>query len=311
VAASCSPGRAAEAPADAVSRQRRIALATGARYPKLPPDERLILPALSRLGISAEPAVWDEAGVEWAAFDAVVIRSCWDYHLKAEAFLSWLERLERLCVPVLNRPGLLRWNADKRYLLDLAARGLPIVPTHVLPRGTLGARGALLRALDQLGADDAVVKPAVSASAHGTWRTSRATAADDGARLAALLTQRDVLVQPFVSAVAQSGEWSVICFGGAPSHAVLKRPAPGDWRVQGELGGTAESRPAPAPLLSRAARVLEAAGAEASVYARVDGCVLDDTFVLMELELIEPQLYLDLEPAAPDRFARAIVEALD
>ena len=294
-----------------MSRRRRIALATGARYPKLPPDERLILPALGRLGISAEPAVWDEPGVEWGAFDAVLIRSCWDYHLKAEAFLSWLDRLERVGVPVLNPPGLLRWNADKRYLLDLAARGVPIVPTHVLPRGAPDAGGALLRTLDQLGADEAVVKPAVSASAHGTWRTSRATAVDDGARLAALLTQGDVLVQPFVSAVAQTGEWSVICFGGAPSHAVLKRPAPGDWRVQGELGGTAEPRPAPAPLLSQAARVLEAAGAEASAYARVDGCVLDDTFVLMELELIEPQLYLDLEPAAPDRFARAIVEALD
>jgi hypothetical protein len=153
-----------------VSRRRRIALATGARYPKLPPDERLILPALGLLGISAEPAVWDEAGVEWGAFDAVLIRSCWDYHLKAEAFLSWLDRLEQLGVPVLNPPGLLRWNADKRYLLDLAARGVPIVPTHVLPRSAPDAGEALLRTLYQLAATAAIFNPADSPSPHGTWR---------------------------------------------------------------------------------------------------------------------------------------------
>ncbi len=291
--------------------RRRIALATSARYPELPADERLAVPALARLGVTAEPVVWDDAGSGWSAFDAVVIRSCWDYHLKVADFFAWLGRLERLGLPVLNPPPLVRWNADKRYLLTLAERGVAIVPTRVLSRGAPDPREALLRALDGLEADEAVVKPAVSASAHGTWRTSRAAAPADAGRLEALVAVGDVLVQPFVPAVTGAGEWSVLCFGGRPSHAVLKRPAPGDWRVQGELGGTAELGTAPAVALRQARRVLEAAGAGTAAYARVDGCVIDNGFILMELELIEPQLYLDLAPHAPDRFARAIVEALD
>jgi len=289
----------------------RIALATSARYPGLPADERLAVPALARLGVSAEPVVWDDARAAWGTFDAVVVRSCWDYHLKAAEFLGWLARLEGLGMPVLNPPPLLRWNADKRYLFSLAERGVAIVPTRVVPRGAPEAREALLRALDELAADEAVVKPAVSASAHGTWRTSRAAAAADARRLEALVAAGDVLVQPFVRAVTDAGEWSVLCFGGRPSHTVLKRPAPGDWRVQGELGGTAELGTAPALVLEQARRVLEAAGAGEAAYARVDGCVIDGGFVLMELELIEPQLYLALEPNAPDRLARAVMEALD
>jgi glutathione synthase/RimK-type ligase-like ATP-grasp enzyme len=290
---------------------RRIALATGAQYPDLPAEERLAIPALAALGITAEPVVWDADGAGWGAFDAVVIRSCWDYHLKVDSFLAWLDRLGRLGVPVLNPPSLVRWNSDKRYLIELAGRGVAIVPTRVVERGVKDAGAALVRALDELGAEQAVVKPAVSASAHGTWRTSRARAAADATAFGALVAGGDVLVQPFVPGVAAAGEWSVVCFGGTPSHTVLKRPAPGDWRVQGELGGTAEALAMPAELLAQARAVLDAAGAAGAAYARVDGCVLDGRFVLMELELIEPQLYLTMDAEAPARFARAVVEALD
>ena len=269
-----------------------------------------MIPALARLGADAVPIVWDAAAAPWAAFDAVVVRSCWDYHLKVDAFLAWLDRLDRLGIPVLNPTALIRWNADKRYLLELAARGVSIVPTRLVPQGAGDSGRTLLQALEALGADEVVVKPAVSASAHRTWRTSRASAALDAASFGALVAAGDVLVQPFVPAVAD-GEWSVICFGGVPSHAVLKRPAPGDWRVQGELGGTAERRAAPAAVMDGAACVLTAAGAGRAAYARVDGCEVDGVFVLMELELIEPQLYLGLEPAAPGRFAEAIAAALD
>ena len=289
--------------------KRRIALATGARWPELPAEERLVIPALTRLGAVAVPIVWDDPAAPWISFDAVVVRSCWDYHLKVDAFLAWLDRLSRLGIPVLNPTALIRWNADKRYLLELAARGVSVVPTRLVPRAAGDSGLSLLQVLEALGADEVVVKPAVSASAHRTWRTSRAAAAGDAASFEALVAAGDVLVQPFVPAVTD-GEWSVICFGGVPSHAVLKRPAPGDWRVQGELGGTAERRPAPAAVVDGAARVLAAAGAERAAYARVDGCEVDGVFVLMELELIEPQLYLGLEEAAPGRFAEAIAAAL-
>jgi glutathione synthase/RimK-type ligase-like ATP-grasp enzyme len=255
--------------------------------------------------------VWDAASGEWATFDAVVIRSCWDYHLKLAPFLEWLDRLGRLGVPVFNSPGLIRWNADKHYLLELAARGVTIVPTRLVRQDAADPRRALLEALDGLGADEAVVKPAVSASAHATWRTSRERADADAPAFAALVSAGDVLVQPFLRTVAEAGEWSLVCFGGMPSHTVLKRPAPGDWRVQSELGGSAQRLPMPTAALRQAEQVLEAAEAAGARYARVDGCVMDGRFVLMELELIEPQLYLPLEPEAAARFARAIVEALD
>ena len=286
---------------------RRVALATYAQLPQLAPDDRPLVPALAALGIAAEPVVWDNRAAGWNGFDAVVVRSCWDYHLRVGRFLDWLAAVESQGVPVINPSTLLRWNADKRYLLDLAARGISIVPTRVVAHGD---RVTLAQLLDQLGIEQAVVKPAVSASAHATWRTSRLAAETDENRFRALVAAGDVLVQPLVREVAEAGEWSLICFGGEASHAVLKRPAPGDWRVQGELGGTAEIREAPASLLESAGRVLAAARAEACTYARVDGCLVDGRFTLMELELIEPQLYLGLEPHAAGRFARAIAAAL-
>jgi len=287
--------------------RQRVALATYSKLPGLAPDDHPLIPALAALDIAAEPAVWDDEATSWNRFDAVVVRSCWDYHLRLGPFLDWLAALESGGVPVINAARLLRWNADKRYLLDLAARGIDIVPTRLVARG---APLTLTQVLAELDLAEAVVKPAVSASAHSTWRTGSPRAHADEARFRSLVTAGDVLVQPLLPEVVEAGEWSLICFGGQPSHAVLKRPAQGDWRVQGELGGSAQIRPAPAGLLESAARILDAAGAGASAYARVDGCQVDGRFKLMELELIEPQLYLELEPRAPGRFATAIAAAL-
>jgi glutathione synthase/RimK-type ligase-like ATP-grasp enzyme len=285
----------------------RVGLATYRRLPDLSVEDRKLMPALAALGLAAEPVVWDAPSEVSNKLGAVVIRSCWDYHLRIDDFFVWLAGLEQRGVRVLNSPSLIRWNADKRYLLDLSSRGVATVPTRVVRRGE---SAGLAAALEEVGADEAVVKPAVSASAHATWRTSRRHAKNDSGRFQAAVAAGDVLVQPLISDIADAGEWSLICFGGTPSHAVLKRPALGDWRVQGEFGGTAELRPAPPGLMDGAIRVLAAAGAERSTYARVDGYLDNGRLVLMELELIEPQLYLDLEPAAADCFARAISESL-
>ncbi len=284
----------------------RVGLATYGRLPELSADDRMLVPALAALGLSGEAVVWDRPDAP-PGLTAVVIRSCWDYHLRLDEFFSWLSRLERRGVRVLNPPPLIRWNADKHYLLDLSSRGVATVPTRVVRKGE---RERLASVLAESGFEEAVVKPAVSASAHGTWRTSRASAQHDDSQFQAAVEAGDVLVQPLISAIATNGEWSLICFAGTPSHAVLKRPAAGDWRVQGELGGTAELRTAPPALINDARRVLSAAGAEQAAYARVDGYLHNDRLVLMELELIEPQLYLDLEPEAPSRFAGAIAAAL-
>jgi glutathione synthase/RimK-type ligase-like ATP-grasp enzyme len=222
--------------------RRRVALATYSKLPQLAPDDRPLVPALGTLGIAAEPVVWDDEATSWKGFDAVVIRSCWDYHLRIGRFLDWLAAVEFDGVPVINAARLLRWNADKYYLLDLAARGIAIVPTRLVARG---ASLTLTQVLAEMDLDEAVVKPAVSASAHSTWRTGLGRAEVDEPQFRAVVAAGDVLVQPLLPEVVETGEWSLVCFGGEASHAVLKRPAPGDWRVQAELGGSAEIRPAP------------------------------------------------------------------
>lgn len=284
----------------------RIALATYAKVPTLNDDDRLLVPALAALGVTAAPAVWDEAGVCWDELQGVLIRSCWDYHLRAPEFLDWIARLERSGVRVWNAGDVLRWNHHKRYLRDLAARGVATVPTRWLARGEAADLRALLA---EAGWRDAVIKPAVSASAFGTWRSSTETASRDQSRLEQLLSAGEVMVQPLVSEVGRGGEWSLVFLGGSFSHAVLKRAAAGDYRVQWEFGGSAESQAPASHLIADAERVLAAVPGK-PVYARVDGVERDGRLVLMELELIEPHLFLGWDAPAAGRLARALREEI-
>src|SRR5256886_4443797 len=124
---------------------KRIALATAAKLPTLNEDDLLLVPALRELGVAGVPAVWDAPDVRWEEFQGVVVRSCWDYHHRLEEFLAWVARLERAGIPVWNPPAVLRGNSHKGYLHDLAARGVPLVPTRWLGRGRRGALGPPLR----------------------------------------------------------------------------------------------------------------------------------------------------------------------
>lgn len=213
--------------------------------------------------------VWDDPDADWRSFDAIVIRSTWDYHKRFGEFHAWLDRMEGL--PLWNPPAVLRWNTHKSYLLDLQARGIAIVPTLLVPRG-----------------QGFIVKPAVSATAFRTERHE---------------TDCDVLVQPFVPEVVTDGELSFVFLGRRFSHAVRKRAASGDFRVQTEFGGSAEPF-APAPeLIEQASHIASMLG-EKWLYARIDCVVRDGRLLLMELEATEPSLFLDAESAG--RFADAI-----
>src|SRR6184192_4310583 len=285
---------------------KRIALATSAKLPTLNDDDRLLIPALAELGLGAVPAVWDSPDVCWEEFQGVLVRSCWDYHHRLEEFLAWVSRLERAGVPVWNAPAVLRWNSHKGYLRDLAARGVTIVPTRWVARGEPCGLAEVLR---HEGWGEAVVKPAVSASASGTWRTSTEAAAGDQARLGELIRAGDVMVQPFVSEVRDRGEWSILFLGGQLSHAVLKRPAEGDYRVQWEFGGRAVTAAPPPTLVADAEAVMAAVPGD-PVYARVDGVERDGRLVLMELVLIEPHLFLGWDNGAAGRLAGGLLALL-
>ena len=180
-----------------------------------------------------------------------------------------------------------------------------MLPTAWLSRATPADLHALL---EVRGWREAVVKPAVSASAHGTWRTSLDRAREDQPRLDELLSHAEVLVQPLAPEVARDGEWSFVFFGGEYSHAVLKRPAAGDFRVQKELGGS-EAALEPPPAMLAQARAVTAHIPGSWLYARVDGIDRGGVLTLFELELIEPVLFLGMDAGAPRRLANAILVA--
>jgi glutathione synthase/RimK-type ligase-like ATP-grasp enzyme len=245
--------------------------------------------------------------VDWRRFALVVIRSTWDYHLEPERYVAWLRRCAADRVNLWNPAATVLENMDKRYLADLAAAGVGVVAMELLER----ARPQSLRALlERHGWSLAVVKPAVSASAFGTWRTSIERADVDQARLDREVAERSLIVQPFVDEIVTHGEWSLVFFGGEYSHAVLKRPAEGDFRVQEELGGHAVACEPPSTLIEQARTIL-ARVPSTLLYARVDGVERNRRFVLMEVEINEPFLYLGSSSGAAVRFADAIVRAAD
>jgi len=279
----------------------RVALVTCGSLRELTDDDRPLLTELWTLGLEAEPAVWDDPSVDWRRYDAAVIRSAWDYHLSPAAFLAWLSRLEALGVAVWNPPAVLRANLDKSYLKELEAAGVGVVPTAWVDRG---AGADLDEILAARGWDEAVVKPSVSAGAFRTSRVARGRP-EGQAALEHVLAHSDAMIQPFLPEIASEGEWSFVFIGGEYSHAVLKTPRAGDFRVQQEHGGRTERREPPPGLLIQA-RDAAIAGPGPWLYGRVDGVRRGGDLLVVELELIEPFLFLSYAPGAAKSFAAAI-----
>jgi glutathione synthase/RimK-type ligase-like ATP-grasp enzyme len=268
-------------------------------------DDELAVAPLRDLGWEAEWVPWRRPGVAWEGYDAVVIRSTYDYTEAPEAFLAVLEAIERAGTPLFNELALVRWNVRKTYLRDLAERGVPVVPTVWRDRLRPGELPELLRAV---GADEAVVKPVVGASAGGAFRLDARSVREQADEIEAWYADRALMAQPFVPAIVEEGEFSLFYFNGEHSHTILKTPRTGDFRVQEEHGGRIQAVQADEALLAAGRLALGAIGST-PLYARADfvRATADGGFWLMELELIEPSLYLRMDPAAPERFARAIV----
>ena len=283
-----------------------IAFATYRELPHLTSEDQLVCSYLQRYGVKTRAVVWDADDVVWNSCDAVVVRSCWDYHLEPSAFSAWLVALERLQVPVWNPAPILRWNMHKTYLRDLNTQAVAIPPTCWLDRGSHTELGTLFA---DHGWEEVVIKPAISATAYQTWRTSHQQAQQDQLRFAAGLQHADMLVQQFMEPVVTDGEWSLVFFHKQYSHAVLKKAQAGDFRVQDDYGGTVEVVAPGSELIEQAGQIINRIGAPL-LFARVDGIERDGQLVLMELELIEPFLFLESDPSAIERFGDAILAVL-
>lgn len=256
---------------------------------------------LRRDGFEVSARPWTAPG-DLAPFDAVLPLVVWGYHERFGEWLALLDRLEAEQVRCINPPPLLRWNSDKAYLAELDAKSIPTV--HTIAVDSLDEQ-ALGEARERFDCERLVVKPPISASATGTFLLHPGDAIPDD------VAGRRMLVQPFMGSIALTGEFSIMLFDGRFSHAILKTPKSGDFRVQPHLGGTERACPPPAGAIALAQAALAAAPAEA-VYARVDMVADDDgTLRIMELELIEPALWLQHAPDGGGAFASAVRGAIE
>jgi glutathione synthase/RimK-type ligase-like ATP-grasp enzyme len=256
--------------------------------------------ALKAAGCSVDAVAWTEID-DVSAYDLILPLVCWGYHLDYPRWLALLDRAEREHWPMINPPALLRWNSDKAYLAELADRGVSTVPTLAVDSC---CDADLEEARRRFGSDWLVIKPPVSASATGTHRLG------PNNDLPGDSLHQPMIVQPLIEEISRTGEFSLMLFDGEYSHAVVKRPASGDFRVQPHLGGVTLPSKAPPGAEALARDALAAAPARAT-YARVD-IVPDDEgkLMIMELELIEPALFLDHAPDGGRAFTRSILNAV-
>ena len=259
-------------------------------------DDRMLIAAFHERGVEADPVVWSDSSVDWSAYDVALIRSTWDYIDERESFLSVLSTIESSSCRLFNPLAVVRWNSDKSYLFDLPAWGIPIVPT-VRASAAIG---------DLPGWSRVIVKPRVGTGASEVSLVASGEIDATLERLSGAGSLHDYLVQPMVDSVVTEGEWSFIFVAGEFSHALLKKPAAGDYRSQGIYGGTIQSE-IPRPDDIRQAEDILAALPYDLLYARLDLVRIDGRFAIMELELIEPILYFSLSARGPDRLVSATI----
>jgi glutathione synthase/RimK-type ligase-like ATP-grasp enzyme len=279
-----------------------IAIVTFERLPGLSPDDQLLVQELARLGLTVEAAVWSDGSVDWSKFSSIVIRSCWDYHHRHEAFLEWLAKIEALGLSIWNRPNLIRWNIDKIYLRELQEKGFRIPATVWVDKGNSVDVREVLRSQ---GWQRAVLKPRVSASGHSTVLVGDELFGQE--QVDPIFRVSGSLIQEYLDVVETEGEWSLLFFNKKYSHAVLKRPGTGDFRTQMEHGGSFDFAIPPRDYIEVAQNVINAIEGPL-LFARVDGVPVGGKFTLMELELIEPYLFLSLAESAVSDLAKAFFD---
>ncbi len=273
-----------------------VAIVTCVELPEPDLDEEALMTALRAAGLRAELRAWDDPSVDWTEAPVSVLRSTWNYPLLPVEFVSWAERCAALTT-LLNPFPVVRWNVHKRYLVELAEAGVPVAPTELVPRGSTRALVDVMRAR---GWEDVVVKPAISAGSLLTERVQPGDEVSGEAHLRALTANGDALVQRYLRSVEGYGERALVWIDGAFTHAVRKSP-----RFSGQEESVSEALSISVAERELAEQVLDRA--PGCLYARVDVAPgPDEQLVLMELELIEPSLFLVQCPAAMDRLVRGI-----
>lgn len=260
-----------------------------------------LLVFLTGKGLDITAVVWNDEDTNWNNFDVVIIKSPWDYHENIVVFNNWLDQLRDLNIPVLNPVDIVKWNSNKHYLKWISQSGLAVIQSEYIKIGDAFSD----RFFELFHTDKLVVKPCVSAGAKNTLIVDKEHYVEQSKIIDTLLQEEDYLVQPFIEEIKE-GEWSFLFFNGVYSHCVLKTPKQGDFRVQHYHGGSI-SYPVPDPIHVDQARTYLEKLPEQTLYARVDGILGNGNFQLMELELIEPYLFLNGDHKLMENYHQALM----
>jgi hypothetical protein len=269
--------------------------------------DKLLFEPLSKLGWDTEEISWRNKNVNWNDYAAVIVRSTWDYQNDSEKFLIVLENINNSSAHLENDLGLIKWNMNKNYLFDLETKGVKIVDTIWEKRFN---SNLAYEYFDKLNTNEIIIKPNISANADNTFRLSKQKLVENMQKLEQIFSQREFMAQPFMQNIVDEGEFSLFFFNGEFSHCVLKKPKEKDFRVQEEHGGIFQNiEPLQQQKLIAASIIKKLS--TIPLYARADLVrTVDNEFVLMELELIEPSLYLNTDSQSPERFAKVFNERM-
>ena len=270
-------------------------------------DDELVHPFLEELGWSVQNIPWNQP-TDWDQFDLVVIRSPWDYQQHLEEFKQVLQRIQNSKAVLLNPLELVLWNIHKGYLFELESKGVELVPTLQFSGLT---REGLREAFLHFSKDELIVKPLIGANADYTYRLKKSNP-DSWETALEIFSQKEGMIQPFMESIVSEGEFSLMYFEGKLSHTILKTAGEGDFRIQEEHGGGVIPIPNPDSALCEAAEKAMSALPQMPFYARVDLVrTPQNTFALMELELIEPCLYFRFDSESPKIFTQLIDKHLN
>lgn len=283
----------------------KIALLTCEKLPELTPQDQLLIPELAKHNITATAVIWDDANINWSDFDYLVFRNTWDYFEKETEFNLWLDQIEKSGIKTLNPIAIIKQNKHKFYLREMEKQGIKILPTLFIDKTT----DLNLKALIPSHWKKAVIKPAFSAGSYLTEVFETAESEKINTQYKSIASEKELLLQQFMPEIQTVGETSFVFFNKKFSHAVNKKPVPGDFRIQVQFGGTYRLRHPDAELIAKAQKIVDTFTGKL-LYARVDGIVIDNELHLMEVECIEPDLYFNLSEGSLERFVNAIVELI-
>lgn len=268
-------------------------------------DDKL-LNFLKNKGLHIEKVIWNDPAVIWEHFQLAVLKSPWDYFDRIYEFHKWLDHLETKEVKLLNPIDVVRWNTNKHYLKEIEAAGLAVTPSVFISKNDQFLLNDFFK---QFNSKKLIVKPCVSGGAKNTFKVTDENVEEINNQLQVLVKEEDFIVQPFLSEIIENGEWSFIFFNGTYSHSLVKKAKPGDFRVQPAHGGSVHPQKPPQEVIDLASQYVDLF-AKSCLYARVDGTFVNGRFLLMELELIEPFLFLNTDPENYERYYQALIKMI-